>query len=1357
MDGGPAALSEPECPDEFSPVDEPCDAEEPCRPGRFRRWVLRPVFWGLALVATLVFLLQLWVDTPRARERARLYLVEQLSTSLDRPVGLRGVRFNLLPFHVELWDLVIAGEPDGPMSPGLDGVPEAGPNAGTTFLRVPYTYIEADLHALQDRRIHLQLLRMERPEIDLRFYPGGKDNLIQGVGSSSSQPFEIWIDQVEIERADLALDHQSAEITVDAKRLRTRFRGLGDFRLAGSLSAGDVAVTLPESESIRVAVVAEGILERDHVRVDKARITNRHIDARASGSCEWSRERWQHRNCTFQTRGTARGAALRDLGYFRSLHGGFGYDGVFAWRPGAVGWRGRVEGQDLLLWGRRLSNLRGQLSADRFRVVLDLDRAEYSGGRLSGKVEADLEEPGDPITADLDFEDLHLVRLLSDQDLPVRGLAGRVDGHLLYTCMLNEGLLGSGHAEVELRPDPDAVGLPVEGSFPLRIEEGWVFADAAGVASQQRHSMLAVGAYHLDLARGRFDYEVTTADVSELLPIVSTHPESLEYLPTSGVGQLSGALQVETGFAYNTLSLDLEDVETAKMLLARVSGRLDVTPWALENLHLDLRHDSEKPEQTMVVRGRMPWSGAAGLTRLSFDAGEWPMDKVHPWIPFDLPVDGLVTGRLELELENESQRGEVSVSLTPARLTGYVPGGLSFDGLLAELSWDDHELEVQRLSAISAAGELGGRGRLRWPSGEMDMRLHSDDLDVGQEPFNSFLPRPDVHSTLLLDAHLAGTVDDPQLSVTLAADRLTVGKRDMAGSPVQLGAFWSDGHLEVSGELLDGTGLDGGGVLAPPVMDLEFNIESQQLARVIQLLTPMSRRVGGSLVGRLTLAGDYFQGPVRPLLELQELDLTIDGRRLVARPPLQIQLASDHWTIQRLHLEEPASDSRVEVRGRLGYQLASEVDLRTRAELDGTWLRVALPDLEVDGRLGLEGRVTGSLRRPSLNGSGSLEQGSLGISGLDEGFADMTGTVGFHGDRISLDRLSGRLSGGRAVLTGELHMADEGPASYRLDLDAEDVTLPSVEGWLLAGDAELALRSVPDGHLLSGRADLTRLDYREDIRFDLAQIVQQLLRGRRLDVEAADGLRSSIGLEVRIRADDTVALRNNVAELTGSADFQLRGNLAQPVLFGELSMDPGGHLVYNSTEYQLARGRLVFADPYRLEPEVDLVATTKVRDFEVTLALSGPMERLDARFSSEPPLPDVEVLRLLAGGDTYVDQAELVPDRTSELGSEQENSAATFLYGQAASAIGDRVNTLFGFDKFRIDPLTGSGDNLSKARFTVGKRLSKDVFLTYSVDPSSSDNQRIRVEWQLTDSLVLVLTQNGDDTFSADARWETTF
>ena len=1334
--------------------DEVSGADEPCRrPGRFRRYVLRPVFWSIAAIALALLVLQLWLDSPPARERARAYVVTELTERLGRDVSLTGIRFRLLPFQIELWDLVIDG------GPGSDG----------PFLKVPYVYAEADLDALQKRRVHLQLLRLERPKINLRFYPDGNDNLVPDRAARAraraedvDDPFELWIDQVEIERAELDLEQQGSQIDVDAHRIRTRLRGLGDFRLAGRLSAGEVAVRLPRSDTLRVAVVVDGSLERGRVQIDEARILGDPLELDVTGACEWRRSEWQHRNCTFQTQGRADGQVLDDLGYFQSLDGRFELDGVFAWRPGAVGWRGGLRSREFDLWGRTFRRFDGRVSADRFRVDVAVSHVDYVDGHVSGSLVADLTDPAMPITADLDVEDLHLDTLLADQDLPVRGLAARVDGRLFYTTPIDGGLRGSGDAEVELRPDPDDPGLPIQGRFPLRLDDGWVFADAAGITSGSQ-SLLAVGAYHLDWRRGRFDYEVATADVSELIPLLPVGDDPPDYLPTAGTGNLSGSLQVQSGWTYNTLTVDLEGVTTPRIPVARVSGSLDVTPWALENLHLDLHHDLQAPERRLVIRGRVPWAENGGLTRLTFDAASWPLDKAKPWIPFELPLVGDISGRLDLEIGDTWTDGVLSATMEETIVTGVAqPTGVDtpfrLDGLLAELQWNADELRLDQVTAYAPAGEATARGTLGWADDDLDLRIHGEALDIGQAPFKVYLPRPDLHSSMVVDVHLAGTLDDPRVNVTLDAERLLVGRRNLAaGRPCRLDAFWSEGRLQIAGNLLDGAELDGGGVLDLPKVDLDVSVEAADLSSVATVLLPGDMDVGGTLQGRLTLKRQNHGESLRPTLTLDSLDLTAEGRRLVAEPPVRATFALDHWNLEQLRLSEPETASFVHLEGRLGYHTGAELQLAGRAEVEGSWLRLALPDLELDGRLAVAGRIAGSLADPLLYGDGTLNEGRLPIWGLDEGFEDMTGNVRFLGDRLTVDRLAGRLSAGTAELTGELGWSGDGPPDYRFDLAARQVAVPQLDGWILAGDAALTLRSITDGHLLSGQASLERLDYLEDIRFDMAQILRDLMRGRRLDVDSADSLAAAVRLQVAIEADDTVTLRNNLAQLTGSADLQLRGNLAQPLLFGELVMDPGGRVIYNSTDYRLERGRLVFADPYRSEPEVDLLATTKVRDFDINLALSGPLEQLEARFSSEPPLPDVEVFRLLAGGDTYVDQAELIPDRTAKLDEDEGNSAAGFLYGQAASAIGDRVNSLFGFDKFRIDPLTGSGDNLSRAQLTVGKRLSKDLFVTYSVDPSSSDNQKIRVEWQLTDSLVLVLTQNGDDTFSADARWESTF
>ena len=236
-------------------------------------------------------------------------------------------------------------------------------------------------------------------------------------------------------------------------------------------------------------------------------------------------------------------------------------------------------------------------------------------------------------------------------------------------------------------------------------------------------------------------------------------------------------------------------------------------------------------------------------------------------------------------------------------------------------------------------------------------------------------------------------------------------------------------------------------------------------------------------------------------------------------------------------------------------------------------------------------------------------------------------------------------------------------------------------------------------------------------------------------------------------AAHAVRVRNNLAKLTGSANLALRGSLANPVLFGEVTTDPGGTIEYNGSTYDLDRAIVTFANPTRIEPLLDVVARTKINEYQVTLSVLGSLARPSTTLGSDPPLPDYDVLSLLATG-TPSGLSDL--SETAQTGTAPGMAAETALYGQAASLVSARVGKLFGIDRLKVDPLA-SGDTISAARVTVGKRLSSRVYLTYSVDPSSTAQQVLQVEWKVSDDLTLVLTQNGDESYAVDARWEKRF
>ncbi|HEY7216681.1 MAG TPA: translocation/assembly module TamB domain-containing protein, partial [Thermoanaerobaculia bacterium] len=225
--------------------------------------------------------------------------------------------------------------------------------------------------------------------------------------------------------------------------------------------------------------------------------------------------------------------------------------------------------------------------------------------------------------------------------------------------------------------------------------------------------------------------------------------------------------------------------------------------------------------------------------------------------------------------------------------------------------------------------------------------------------------------------------------------------------------------------------------------------------------------------------------------------------------------------------------------------------------------------------------------------------------------------------------------------------------------------------------------------------------------------------------------------------------------LQGDVSLTVRGTVARPVIFGEVDLDPGGTLVFSDNEYEVQRGTLTFSNPNRVDPVIDLVAQTEVQGFTITLNLGGTLERPDINFASDANLADLEIVSLIATGQRP-GEGPLPEDRTEE--EMAPNLAARqFLYGQAASAISRRVGNIFRFDRFRIDPVVEAGQPVSGIGVTVGKRLSRDVFVTYSTEPGTNRQYIVQVEWQLRKNVTLVLTQAGDGSYAVDTQWRRRF
>jgi translocation and assembly module TamB len=234
-------------------------------------------------------------------------------------------------------------------------------------------------------------------------------------------------------------------------------------------------------------------------------------------------------------------------------------------------------------------------------------------------------------------------------------------------------------------------------------------------------------------------------------------------------------------------------------------------------------------------------------------------------------------------------------------------------------------------------------------------------------------------------------------------------------------------------------------------------------------------------------------------------------------------------------------------------------------------------------------------------------------------------------------------------------------------------------------------------------------------------------------------------------------MQTAIAKLSGNADLRLRGTADRPVLTGRAEVLEGD-IEFNGTKYRVDRGEITFANPAKTEAILDIQASTRVRDYDITVTLNGDASKpngLRASWRSEPPLPEADVIALLALGRTQEESQSAAQASGGSLGL--GGGASNLLINQALnSAVNSRLQRLFGASRIKIDPqgLASTTNIVHGPQVTIEQQVASNVTVTYSTNVSVASQQIIQVEYNVTRnvSVVALRDQNGIVSFDIKIR-----
>ncbi len=596
------------------------------------------------------------------------------------------------------------------------------------------------------------------------------------------------------------------------------------------------------------------------------------------------------------------------------------------------------------------------------------------------------------------------------------------------------------------------------------------------------------------------------------------------------------------------------------------------------------------------------------------------MAHVSPSIAvFQGVLTGEATGNVRFEGPAKTIDGWINVKLDD---TAYY--GRRFGSGAVSLRLD--QLQSLVLEPMTLSGPLGTtRAQGTWAlSGPLDYDVRIEQGAVA-EAVGPAGAAQGIDGQFNLVAKVSGTADVPVVQAYLTSPDLKYGHQSLGSSQLEGRLVGKD--MDVFGTLFPG---------AKGVASMKWKEPYPYQANLSLDLTDLKpffpasaarQGLGGSLTGEVKGSGPLLDpGASHLSVALSRLKLSRGDVWVANEGPVALGFDAGRLEVPAFHVKGPTTELSAD-----GYFGPANVDLKAEGKLDLRLVESLVPQLDrTGGELELSGVVSGTVKQPLLVGSAEVRDARFAVKGQALALRAISGHAEFSQQRVLFQDFEGFANDGRVKATGDLRLDGSGVRNMQVDLDVDEVTvqpradLPATVSGHLSFSSGQPITEQP--YTLQG--DLTVMKMHYTTPLDLETFLQTRIALPPSDEQPTEWLRYNVDIDA---TTGDVRLDNNLARAKVSGKLHLIGSNLQPVLLGTLATEEGAQAFFRSTTFNVSHASLQFT---KTDPTVDFSAKAQVREFTVNVKAFGRLSDPKVSLTSEPALPESDILSLLTLGVT---------------------------------------------------------------------------------------------------------------------------
>jgi translocation and assembly module TamB len=1299
----------------------------------------------LALVVALPLTVIVILETGMADARLERLAVREIDQMTGGRAEIGSFHFRLRGLRVEMDDFTLHGREKSVIRP---------------FFHADHILVRARLLSFWGKRVALDEVKVENPVIAVEVDASGQSNLPVPPVRHTTHPwreelFNLQIGHLALKNGQAIYNNQQVPISVIANEfhfaMAYQSAANGQDVYAGNLGMERAEIALRKDAPFRASIQSHFTLRRDGFSLDElqANLGQSEFHVRAD-LASLVNPVWQ-----FHTRARL---DLTDMARIFRKHnvplGTVEWTGEGSYAAGRFAAEGHYQGRGIA-FRNQWFHARGIQSWGRFSATQDeLQLPEFAasvlGGSLTGRMNlvfngwrfhTETKGTGISLAATMDA--------VNNRSLPIDPLDW--NGRIAVTSV-NEWSGGFDHFRTRGDSNWTAPKVLAAGQIPASAEVHFDYVNdnrTMTLTNSKIWTPDSTVVFQGTLARGysRLQTDFSTRNLLEWDDFIDVlRGRDAEKIPIGGAVKWSGQILGPIVGPEFKGHVEVAGAKYGRLYWDELAGDLTYSP------------DELRFENVRAVRER---SAAELSLSLSFD-GSWGFVPESPWSLDarlqETPVEGLqeifetsypVTAQLSGQFHGGGTRAEPHLA-GDFSADKIVARGMHFDQFTGHLDVEPGNFCVKQGRIEAGHGQINGRLCYSLEKKSTDFSVTGKGLalaDLLAERRNA----PGVAGRLEFQAEGHGALLAPVGSGEVHIQSLNVGGEKEGDLNARVTSDGQTLHAvvdsSISGELHGDLTVALGGDY--PVAG-RVDVRRADLDPLIESVLHLTAVTGHSSVdGSFVVSGglrDSHSWKVEATIS--RLSLGYESVMLQNAGPIRLGYGGERVRIEQANLRGPNSDFRVE--GEAHFAGDRSLNVHVEGTVDLRLVRAFAPQLETRGTAQMTANIGGTLEGPEITGQINVRDASAQFGEFPVGLNHVNGSLIFDGHQMVFSNVSAESGGGSLQLNGFIAYAAR-PVRFQISMTATSVRIRYPAGLSWLGSATLRLAGSSDAALLSGNVTADRLLLTTD-----TGLAGLLVAGSSATVAGAPtGSLFLRNLQFNITAQTTPGAR---MEWTGGqidveGTQRLRGTWDHPVLLGNVHV-LAGSVNFQGTKYEISRGDINFANPFRLDPVINVEATTTIQQYVVTLDFAGPMSHLSVAYRADPPLPSSDIVALLAVGSTG--QANAL---RSSSGQSQNYGATALLSAAISSQLGGRIEKLFGVSQFRVNPFLAGNttEQNTAARVTVQRQVTHSLTVTYSSNATSNQQQVVEVEYAINPRVSIVGLRDINGIYSMNVKFKKRF